>query len=254
MKLRVITVTNQKGGVGKSSSVVNIAAGLAKHGRRVLVVDTDPQANATFALLGPDTPRLTLYDALIAKTASLPEVIVSTRSAGVDLIPSHINLSAADIVLGGVPGREKLLSRRLKTITQYDYILLDTPPSLSLLTVNSLTSASEIFIPVGVGTFGLLGIALLENTITELKENLELDDLAITGVIATLHDRTRVANDTLEALRSHFGHVLFQTVVPKSKDIEEANSRSMSIFDYAPNSIGGQAYTALVQEVMSREC
>jgi len=233
--------------------VVNLAAGLALQGRRVLVIDCDPQANATFALLGPEPPARTLYDVLIANTASLLDVIVSTRSFGVDLAPSSIALSAADIVLAGIPGREKLLARRLKSVVGYDYVILDTPPSLGVLTVNSLTTAEEVFIPVGVGTFALIGIALLEDTITQLKENLELDGLRISGAIATLVERTRVSHDTLQALQEHFGQRLFSSVIPRNKDIEEAHSRSESIFAYAPRSRGGEAYAALVAEVITNE-
>ena len=251
--MRTITVTNNKGGVGKTTTVVNLAAGLALRGRRVLVIDSDPQANATFALLGPEPPVRTLHDVLIANTASLSEVIVPARSPGVDLVPSSIALSAADIVLAGVPGREKLLARRLKAVDSYDYVLIDTPPSLGILTVNSLTSAEEVFIPVGVGTFALIGIALLEDTISQLKENLELQSLQITGAIATLTERTHVSRDTLSALQQHFGPRLFTIAIPRNKDIEEAHSRAESIFTYAPKSRGGEAYGALVEEVINGE-
>ncbi len=253
MLTRIIAVTNNKGGVGKTTTVVNLAAGLAQYDRHVLVIDTDPQANATFALLGPTESPRTLYDTLIANNSPLAELITATRTPGVDVIPSSISLSAADIVLAGVPGREKLLARRLRAISGYHYILIDTPPSLGVLTVNSLTTATEVFIPVGIGTFALIGITLLEDTINQLKENLELETLQITGAIATLHDRTRVAQDTLEALQTHFGPRLFRSVIPKNKDIEEAHSRSVSIFAYAPQSRGGQAYRALTEEVISRE-
>ena len=254
MKTRIITVTNNKGGVGKTTTVVNLAAGLARHGRKVLIIDADPQANASFALLGPHQPHATLYDGLILKSVNFAELIVPSHSPGVDVIPSTITLSAADIALAGVPGREKLLARRLRPITpRYDYILIDTPPSLGILTVNSLTTATEVFIPVGVGTFALMGIRLLEDTIEQLKENLELETLEITGAIATMYDRTRVADDTIEALRAHFGERLFNSVIPKNKDVEEAHGRSISIFAYAPESKGGQAYSALVEEVIADE-
>lgn len=253
MKKRLIAITNNKGGVGKTTTAVNLAAGLAAQGRRVLVVDADPQANATFALLGPEPPELTLADVLITKGAELPDVVTPSRTPGVDVVPSTLTLSAADLVLGGVPGREKLLARKLRAVGAYDYVLIDTPPSLGLLTVNSLTTASEIFIPVGVGTFGLLGITLLEDTIAQLKENLELDDLAVTGAIATLYDHTRVARDTLDALAAHFGDRLFQTAIPRNKDVEEAHSNSTSVIVHAPNSKAAQAYVALTKEVMSHE-
>lgn len=253
MKQRIIAITNNKGGVGKTTTVVNLAAGLALCGRRVLVIDTDPQANASFALLGANLPSLTLYDGLVSRDAVLADVIQPTLTSNLDVIPSTINLSAADVVLSGIAGRERLLARLLRPITGYDYILLDTPPSLGILTVNSLTTASEVFIPVGVGTFALMGITLLEDTITQLKENLELDTLHVTGAIATMSERTRVAQDTLEALRQHFGTRLFENVIPKNKDIEEAHSRSLSVLAYAPESRGAQAYRALVEEVIAGE-
>ena len=253
MTTRIITITNNKGGVGKTTTVVNLAAGLALDGRKVLVIDTDPQANTTYALLGPQEPQLTLYDSLVTNTVPMSRLIVRTRSRGVDLIPCDINLSAADITLAGVPGRERLLSRRLRTVTGYDYILLDTPPSLGVLTVNSLTTAAEIIIPVSKGAFALKGIVLLEGTIEQLKENLDLPTLRITGAVATQYDRTKVANDTIEAMAEHFGDRVFKTVIPRSKDIDEAHSRSASIFDYAPESPVGQAYWALTKEVIALE-
>lgn len=253
MKSRIIAVTNNKGGVGKTTTVVNLGAGLALRGRRVLIIDADPQANASFALLGVDQPDHTLYEGLVLRTIALNELVRAAPTPGLDVIPSTINLSAADVVLAGVPGRERLLARLLRSITGYDYVLIDTPPSLGVLTVNALTTASEIVIPVGVGTFALMGISLLEETIVQLKENLELDDLQITGAVATLSDRTRVAQDTIEALRQHFGDRLFQTVIPKNKDIEEAHSRSLSVLAYASESRGAQAYRALTEEVIAGE-
>lgn len=250
--MRCISVTNNKGGVGKTTTCINIAAGLALQNKRVLVIDTDPQANATFALLGPQSSNGTLYDCLVTNRLSLPELVRKTGE-GVDIIPSSIGLSAADITLAGVPGRERLLARKLRALSNYDYILIDTPPSLGILTVNALTCASEVFIPVGIGTFSLLGITLLEDTIEQLKENLELTNLSITGVVATLYDRTRVAKDTQEALAGHFKEILFDTVIPRNKDIEEAHGQSQSVITYAPKSRGAVAYMSLVEEVISRE-
>lgn len=253
MDTRIIAVTNNKGGVGKTTTVVNLAAGLALANRRVLVIDTDPQANASFAMLGANLPTLTLYDALVARSTTVAEAIYPSPMANLDVVPSVITLSAADITLAGVAGRERLLARQLREVNGYDYILIDTPPSLGILTVNSLTTAREVFIPVGVGTFALMGITLLEDTIAQLKENLELDALRIAGVVATLFDRTRVAHDTVGALREHFGDRLFESVIPKNKDVEEAHSRSMSVLTYAPESRGAQAYRQLVKEVIAGE-
>ncbi|HUG16219.1 MAG TPA: ParA family protein [Thermomicrobiales bacterium] len=251
--MRIIAVTNNKGGVGKTTTVVNLACGLALRGRRVLVIDTDPQANATLALTGHTDHEVTLYDALVARTATACQATCPTTTPGVELIPSTITLSAADIVLAGVPGRERLLTRLLRPTNGYDYILLDSPPSLGILTVNGLAASSEVFIPVGVGTFALMGIRLLEDTIAELRDNLELDALAVTGAIATMSERTRVAQDTLQALQAHFGERLFASVIPKNKDVEEAHSRAMSVLVYAPDSRGAQAYRALTEEVIADE-
>ena len=251
--MRIVTVTNNKGGVGKTTTFVNRAAGIALSGRRVLVVDADPQANTTYALLGPQEPDLTLYDSLVTNTVPMSRLVMRTDTHGVHLIPCDINLSAADITLAGIPGRERLLSRRLKPLSDYDYILIDTPPSLGVLTVNSLTTASEVIIPVSKGAFALKGIVLLENTIEQLKENLDLPGLRITGAVATQYDRTKVANDTIQAMAQHFGDRVFKTIIPRSKDIDEAHSRSASIFDYAPESSVGQAYWALTKEVIALE-
>jgi chromosome partitioning protein len=250
---RIIAVANIKGGATKTTSVVNLAAGLGLIGRRVLVVDADAQANATFAILGTEPPPLTLYNVLIARTASLTEAITPTRMPGVDLIPSHINLSEADLALAAVPGRERLLARRLREIGGYDYILIDTPPALSLMSVNSLTSAREVFVPVSIGVFALLGIPLLESAIAQIHENLDQDTPVITGAIISLYDRTRVADDTERAVRAHFGDLAFNSIIPKYKDVQEAQGRSQSIFQYAPASPAAIAYHSLVQEVIDGE-
>ncbi len=253
MPARTIVVANIKGGVGKTTIVVNLAAGLGLRGRRVLVIDADPQANATFALTGANDDSPSLRDVLLTGRASLPDVITATRSAGVDLAPGHIGLSAADLALATVAGRERLLTRKLRDITGYDYVLIDTAPSLGILSVNSLIAAHEVFIPVGVGTFALLGIMLLEEMVAELRNNMEMETPIVTGAIANLYDRTRVADDTIDAMRVHFGPRMFTSVIPRLKDVQESQSRAASIFDYAPKSPASLAYRALVEEVIHGE-
>ncbi|MCE7936993.1 sporulation initiation inhibitor Soj [bacterium] len=253
MKQRIIAVSNCKGGVGKTTIAVNLAAGLARRERRVLVVDADPQSNATYALLGTIAEGLTLHDVVVAGCARLADVIVSTRSSGVDLVPGHINLSAADLALAAVPGRERLLARKLRDAPEYDYIIVDTPPSLGLMGINSMIAAGEVFVPVGIGAFALLGIGILEDTVAQIHDNMEMETPVITGAIANLYDRTRIADDTLDALRAHFGERLFRSVIPRLKDVQESQSRATSIFAYAPKSPAAMAYLSLVEEVIHGE-
>ncbi|MFI0607115.1 MAG: ParA family protein [Anaerolineae bacterium] len=253
MKTRVIAVSNVKGGVGKTTTVVNMGAGLALLGRRVLVVDADAQANATFALFGSRQPAATMVDVMLSRRLKLVDAIEATNAPGVDMVASQIGLSAADLVLAAVAGRERLLARYLREVKGYDYILIDTPPALSLMSVNSLVAAREVFVPVSTGMFALMGIGLLETAITELRENLDQETPIVTGAVATLYDRTRAADDTVRALANHFGSRLFSTVVPRYKDVQESQGRAQSIFQYAPHSQAAIAFHNLVQEVIRGE-
>ena len=252
MTTRIIAMSNIKGGVGKTTTTINLAAGLARLGRSVLVVDTDPQSNATFGLSGLELPTHSLYDVLIADVSGLSHVIVQSKIRGVDFVPSSIELSAADLALAAVPGRERMLARLLRDVDGYDFVFIDTPPSLGLLTVNGLTAAEEVFVPISTGVFSLLGVPLLEDAISQIHENFEMRTPVISGAIITLYDRTRVANDTVQAIRQHFGDRCYDTFIPKYKDIQESQSRSMSIYDYAPNSSAALAFQALTEEVLLR--
>lgn len=253
LKSRVIAVSNVKGGVGKTTTVVNLGAGLALLGRRVLVIDADAQANATFALLGSRQPAATMVDVMLSRRLKLVDAIEATHVPGVDMVASQIGLSAADLVLAAVAGRERLLARYLREVTGYDYILIDTPPALSLMSVNSLVAAREVFVPVSTGMFALMGIGLLETAIAELRENLDQETPIVTGAVATLNDRTRAADDTVRALAKHFGSQLFATVIPRYKDVQESQGRAQSIFQYAPHGQAAIAFRNLVQEVTCGE-
>lgn len=249
--MRSITIATQKGGTGKSTVAVNLAAGLALAGHRTLLIDTDPQANSTYVLTGEQFVQPSLHDVLVANSASLPEILVSCR-LGLDLAPCNILLSAADISLATVPGRERILARRLRDVDGYDFILMDTPPSLGILTVNALVASQEVLIPVSMSTFALIGLGLLEDTIAQLRDNLDIDHPQITGALATFYDRTNVARHAMEVLQGHFGHVLFKTAIPRTVKLEESINRLKTVYEYDPGGAAALAFQSLTEEVLQR--
>ncbi len=250
--MTTIVLANQKGGVAKTTTAVNLAAGLARSGRRVLLVDMDPQANATDAILGAVALSATVYHLLI-DAAGLDDVILETGQSGLHIIPSDIDLAGAEVeLLQGVGGQNRL-KVRLSGAQEYDYIIIDAPPSLGILTINALAAADEVYIPVNCGIFALKGMAKLQATIEAVRVNLGRSDLRVSGVLATLHDHTNVAKDVVNTIQKSFGPIVFQTTIPRNVKLEEAHSRSKNIFDYAPDSTGAQAYQQLVGEVLDRE-
>jgi chromosome partitioning protein len=254
---RVIAMVNNKGGVGKTTCALNIAAGLARKDRRVLVVDTDPQANASLVLLGAKLFELphSIYDILLDRDRYIQEIIVPTSIEGLDLAPSQTSLANAELNLAPVRGRERVLRRSMaQGLEDYRYVLIDCPPSLGLLTINALLAAGEVHIPIAMTYLALEGVGQVMDAIEAVKRDLDHPGLMITGVIPTFFDgRTRLSKEILQSVRDYFGEVVFDTPIRKNVKLDEAQSHHQSIFDYAPRSVGALEYENLVEEVIQRE-
>lgn len=251
--VRVTACTNQKGGVGKTTTVVNLAAYLALSGSSTLVIDLDPQGNATSGL-GVDRRALdrSVYDALIRGTP-LGDLVVKGPVEGLELIPSAPALSAAEIELVGLPTRERRLAACLDGLgDRYERVLIDCPPSLGLLTVNALAAADGVLIPIQTEYYALEGLSLLLNTIRLVREGLN-PRLEIDGVVLTMFDgRTRLSAQVAAEVRRHMDGTVFETVVPRSVRLSEAPSHGLPIALYDPASRGAQAYGRLAEEVTAR--
>jgi len=251
--VRVTACTNQKGGVGKTTTVVNLAASLALSGTSTLVIDLDPQGNATSGL-GVDRRSLdrSVYDALIDRVP-ISELTLGTAVEGLDLVPSAAALSGAEVELVGMPARERRLSVCLAGLDQkYDRVLIDCPPSLGLLTVNALTAADGVLIPIQTEYYALEGLSQLVNTIRLVRESLN-PRLEIDGVLLTMFDgRTRLSGQVAAEARRHLNETVYDTVVPRSVRLAEAPSHGLPIALYDPSSRGALAYGALALEVAAR--
>jgi chromosome partitioning protein len=251
--VRVTACTNQKGGVGKTTTVVNLAAYLALSGTSTLVIDLDPQGNATSGL-GVDRRALehSIYDALIDR-APIDELIVGTAIDRLDLLPSAPALSGAEVELVGVPARERRLSASLGDLMgTYDRILIDCPPSLGLLTLNALTAADGVLIPIQTEYYALEGLSQLVNTIRLVRESLN-PRLEVEGVLLTMYDgRTRLSAQVAAEVRRHMNGAVYDTVVPRAVRLSEAPSHGLPIALYDPTSRGAAAYGELAVEVGAR--
>lgn len=250
---RIIAITNQKGGVGKTTTCINLAASLAATQRKVLLVDLDPQGNATMGS-GVDKRNLEVsgYQLLIEETP-VEAVIVHAEDAGYDLVPGNSDLTAAEVQLIQLDDRETRLGTRLQPVAgRYDYILIDCPPSLNMLTLNALTAADAVFIPIQCEYYALEGLSALLETVEQIREAVN-PRLEIEGLLRTMFDaRNNLANEVSEQLLSHFGDKVYRTIVPRNVRLAEAPSYGAPIIKYDKASRGAIAYLALAAEMVRR--
>jgi chromosome partitioning protein len=251
---RVVALCNQKGGVGKTTSTINLGAALTEFGRRVLLVDFDPQGALSVGLgVQPHQLDRTIYDVLMESSVSLDDVLLKTNIPGMDLVPSNIDLSAAEVQLVNEVAREQTLARALTpALPDYDLVLIDCQPSLGLLTVNALTAADEVVIPLECEFFSLRGVALLIDTIEKVRERLN-PRLHIAGILATMYDaRTVHGREVFARVVEAFGDTVFDTVITRTVRFPETTVAGEPITTWAPSSSGAQQYRALAKEVLAR--
>ncbi len=250
----VISMCNQKGGVGKTTSTINLGAALTEYGRRVLLVDLDPQG-ALSAGLGVPHYELanTVHNLMVEPRVGIEDVLIPTRVAGLDLVPSNIDLSAAEIQLVNEVGREQTLGRALRPVLdRYDYVLIDCQPSLGLLTVNALACSEGVLIPTECEFFSLRGLALLTDTVDKVRDRLN-PELTISGILVTRFDsRTVNAREVMSRVVERFGDLVFDTVISRTVRFPETSVAGEPITTWAPKSGGAQAYRALAREVIDR--
>jgi len=246
---KVISISNHKGGVGKTTSAINIGAGIAQLKKRVLLIDLDPQANLSESL-GIVEPESNIYQAITGEQTVRPIEIFK----GLELIPATLDLSGAEVELSSEMGREYRLKRVVEALRgSYDFILIDTPPSLGLLTINAFTASDEVYIPLQAHYLALRGLSKLTEVIDRVKDKLN-PQLTIGGVFITLYDSRKVLNrNVVEAIEANFGEKVFNTRIRENISLAEAPTQEMDIYRYSPKSYGAEDYLSLCKEILSKQ-
>lgn len=251
---RIIAVANQKGGVGKTTTAINLAACLAEAGKKVLTIDLDPQGNMTSGL-GVDKNEVenTVYE-LMLDECSIKESMTNTVVDGMKVIPSNVNLAGAEIELLGIPEKEYILRNAVDYIKEdYDFIVIDCPPSLNMLTINSMTTANTILVPIQCEYYALEGLSQLMHTINLVQERLN-PNLEMEGVVFTMYDaRTNLSLQVVDNVKGNLNTTIYQTIIPRNIRLAEAPSHGMPITEYDPKSAGAESYRQLAQEVIGRK-
>ncbi len=248
---KIISIANQKGGVGKTTTSINLSTILAKKGRKVLMIDADPQGNASSGVgVGREDIELSIYDVLINDT-EIPDVVKKTNVKNLSLCPSNINLAGAEVELVSMMSREQRLKEKLDEVKEdYDFIIIDCPPSLGLITLNAFTASDSVLIPVQCEYYALEGLGQLLNTINLVKKHLN-KDIEIEGALLTMYDiRTNLSNQVVKEVKRYFNEKVYKTVIPRNVKLSEAPSYGMPISMYDPRSKGAKSYEKFVKEFL----
>ena len=250
--MRRIAFVSEKGGTGKTTTAINVAVGLAKSGLRVLVCDLDPQSNLSLVFLQGQPAESPTIGAVLLDQADAHEAIRPTATPGLDILPADVTLADANLSLASEVGRERRLRVALDAVQgRYDVVILDTSPQRSLLTVNALVFAEEVYVPIDPGLFAVAGLGQLQATVDEVRRYLDNRALRIAGIVLTRTRNDNVSRDVESQLRAMFGELVRCSTIPTNAKLEEAHSRYQSVLDYAPRSAGAKAYAELVQEIIA---